>query len=401
MRRPALDSADRSRPSKVPRLARISKPPRRVSSKPPPSGARLPHLLAPLTSKAWLRSVELLREPPAPMFRAASEDERCVEVPTDDGRTFVHVTWEPDEEGLRAEFVDQVLESARARASEAAAHAAAARADAHVRRARRARIDLELELGAAHEIAAAATERALAAESRYEDAERRFVERERIAAVSAMFASVGHDIRSPLTSLVCNLRFLEERVTAKGLADDAEIRGVFGDTKLACDLIDGVLDGMRTYASASGTPRMVPMRHIVESTIRLFRWHMSQRGVRFDYVIEGEPEAWGTPSEICQIVLNLLANAADATPRGGTVRLRARRSDDTVAIRVSDEGPGISPADRERVFAPFHSTKGGLGIGLTVARTMARHHGGDLVVATPLIGERGAALELRLQTRAP
>ena len=160
-------------------------------------------------------------------------------------------------------------------------------------------------------------------------------------------------------------------------------------------LLEGVLDGLRTYASCSGVPRRLPMRPIIACVVRLFRWHMQQKGVALSTTIEGEPEAWGTTAEICQVLLNLLANAAEASPRGSTVALTCSATHDEVTVRVDDDGPGIEPGDSERVFEPFRSTKDdGFGLGLTVARAMARRHGGDLVVTTPR--RRGASFELKL-----
>ena len=118
---------------------------------------------------------------------------------------------------------------------------------------RTARIDLEMELEAVRAIAADAVTSREDAQRLYQDAERRCLARERIAAVSAMFASVAHDIRSPLSALVWNLRLLEEGTRKTGPLDE-DMEGLFADTHLACDLIEGVLDGLRTYASGSGIP---------------------------------------------------------------------------------------------------------------------------------------------------
>jgi C4-dicarboxylate-specific signal transduction histidine kinase len=111
--------------------------------------------------------------------------------------------------------------------------------------------------------------------------------------------------------------------------------------------------------------------------------------------VHDEPEAWGTTSEICQILLNLLANAAEASPRGGVVVLEAGGDDQGAWVRIDDDGAGLGLGDPERLFEPFCSSKeDGLGIGLTVARAMARRHGGELRVTAP--HRKGASFELRL-----
>lgn len=255
-------------------------------------------------------------------------------------------------------------------------------------------MELEMELEAANAIAREAVARRDAAERLVADAERQFVVRDRIFAASALFASVAHDIRSPLAALVLNLRIIEEDTRRNGtLGPDQQ--ALFDDTRLACDLIEGVLDGLRTYATCSGVPRRLALRPIIECTVRLFRWHVSRRGVRLHVNVQGEPAAWGTTSEICQILLNLLANAAEASPSGGRVELTAGERSGRAFVRVDDEGDGLTGVDPEVLFAPFRSSKEhGLGIGLTVARAMARKHGGDLVLIPSVLG--GASFELRL-----
>lgn len=371
---------------RAPKTARASGP--RLASATLPR--ELHELLAPLHGRRWIRRVELLAAPRTAALRASGDEERIGVLVLSGVPMHVRVVFDPGADSLRADLVENVLDRARLQVE-------VATAQAHVRRARRANIDLSMELDAAHAIATHAGEESRVTAERLALAEKRYLEGERVTAASAMFASVAHDIRSPLTALVWNLRVLEETAERKGIAADPHLRELFGDTKLACDLIQGVLEGMRTYASGSGAPQLFDVGHLVSTAVRLFRWHVSQRGVQFVQHVEPGLEAWGAPSEICQVVLNLLANAAEASPRGSTVRLEARRVDGIVRLAVTDEGRGIPPSELERVFEPFHSTKAnGLGIGLTVARSMARKHGGDLVACTRDDGLQGACLALRL-----
>ncbi|MBN8614151.1 MAG: HAMP domain-containing histidine kinase [Deltaproteobacteria bacterium] len=349
-------------------------------------------VLPALAGKPWLCVLEIVDQPPF-VFQVHGEAARCVELKIHGRKRWVRIEWDADHDGTRAELVDAALELARTRRDEPAER------DSH-EQGRLSRLlgttchAFESELRAASAIAADALARKEQAERQIADAERRRIARDQVQAASALFASVAHDIRSPLTALVLNLRVLEEEaLSSESLTESA--RSVFEDTRYACDLIEGVLDGLRTYASCSGVPRRLPMRPIIDCVVRLFRWHMQQKGVALSVSVEGEPEAWGTTAEICQVLLNLLANAAEASPRGSTVALACCAGDAEVFVRVDDDGPGIGPGDPEQVFEPFRSTKDqGFGLGLTVARAMARRHGGDLVVTTPR--RRGASFELKL-----
>jgi len=99
-------------------------------------------------------------------------------------------------------------------------------------------------------------------------------------------------------------------------------------------------------------------------------------------VEDGTPEVRADPDRLEQVVENLLANARRYSPEGSEVVLSARRAGDEVAIAVRDRGPGIRPEDRERIFDPFVrlGPGKGLGIGLTIARTLVESMGGRLEV---------------------
>ena len=102
---------------------------------------------------------------------------------------------------------------------------------------------------------------------------------------------------------------------------------------------------------------------------------------------------------ICQVLLGLLANAAEAAPSGGEVALAAAAADGAVEIAVADSGPGVPPELRARIFEPFFTTRPhGTGLGLAVARHIVEAHGGRIEV-----GERtggGARFTLRLPAAA-
>jgi signal transduction histidine kinase len=109
------------------------------------------------------------------------------------------------------------------------------------------------------------------------------------------------------------------------------------------------------------------------------------------------------PEAVLQVLGNLLDNAAKYSPDHGPVRLEATRYGSLAVLAVEDTGPGVPPADRERIFERFTQLDsgatrraGGVGLGLYIARQLAGAQDGELVVTDPALGGQGARFELRL-----
>ncbi len=127
---------------------------------------------------------------------------------------------------------------------------------------------------------------------------------------------------------------------------------------------------------------------LVREVISLVEKDMAKYRVRLDVKLTGDPWARVHPAQIQQVLLNLLINARQAMPEGGTVRVRlgldatGRRAE----LSVADTGVGIAPSDLRRIFEPFYSTKtspdaagqGGTGLGLAVCRDIVEAHHGRL-----------------------
>ncbi len=111
------------------------------------------------------------------------------------------------------------------------------------------------------------------------------------------------------------------------------------------------------------------------------------------------------PTRLTQVITNLVSNAIKYSPEGGTVQVSLELTAEAVVLSVSDEGLGIPPGDRERIFEPFQRSKRpdvnipGIGLGLSVSRRIVRAHGGDIEVAAR--EERGSIFRVRLPSAPP
>jgi CheY-like chemotaxis protein len=144
------------------------------------------------------------------------------------------------------------------------------------------------------------------------------------------------------------------------------------------------------------------LREVVELARPRWRDQAQSRGVTYDVRIEGGqvPLVAGTVEELREALLNLLNNALDAMPAGGTFTFRSAAEGDRVVIHAADGGCGMSEETRRRVFEPFFTTKGaqGNGLGLAVVWGIIARHGGEISVDSVL--GRGTTFTLRLPVPA-
>lgn len=244
-------------------------------------------------------------------------------------------------------------------------------------------------------------------------AERRNLEMSQRLAMSAKFAALGemaggiaHEINTPLAII-------------QGLADELLDLAETGELDLSAMTrvnekisetvarVARIISGLRAFArdGARDAPAAVPLRSLVAETLGLCGENLRVRGIVLRVEDGGAAEALVScrPTQIVQILLNLLNNARDAvadTPAPSIV-LQMAADHAHAALRVIDSGPGIPPALRERIMEPFFTTKPvgrGTGIGLSIARSLAEDNGGTLMLDE---GQPATCFVLRLPRVSP
>jgi signal transduction histidine kinase len=226
---------------------------------------------------------------------------------------------------------------------------------------------------------------------------RRLVEerRERLAAIGELCSSVAHGIRNPLAAIRSSAQLALELGKL-----DAESRqrmeDILSEGGRLGDRVNGLLGIARATAHHFDT---LDLADVARSAAAGLDLEFKNRGLRLDLRCTHAPlQIKGDRHQIEQIVVELLSNAMDCSPAGGTVTLSCR-TDPTDAAReliVEDEGPGVPEEVRDRVFDVFFTTKsGGTGIGLATIMRYAKLHGGDVLL------EHGAGGGARFRVRFP
>jgi signal transduction histidine kinase len=198
--------------------------------------------------------------------------------------------------------------------------------------------------------------------------------------------SVSHELRTPLTGIRGHVDALRD-----GLVDDPDLVQASLDVvaaeavrleRLVGDVLD--LAKLRAHRFTVLTEE-VDMRRLVEQAYTSFGEEARRREIDFRLVENGPPPTIMTDGDrVLQVISNLLANAFRWTPDGGGVELGIATTRETVQVDVIDSGPGIGAEERDRIFRPFVSAdaSGGTGLGLPIARELARALGGRIELET-------------------
>ncbi len=205
----------------------------------------------------------------------------------------------------------------------------------------------------------------------------RLIQTERLAAIGRMAAHVTHEVRNPLSSIGLNVELLEEEIEDAGVEAKALLRAIQREIDRLTAITEEYLRLARLPA-----PRLEPeiLGDIAEEVGRFVAREMEHSNVTLRVEVSPDlPMVAADEPQIRQALLNLLRNAREAVSDGGEVGLFARELDGGVEIRVSDQGPGVSPEVRAHIFDLFYSTKDhGTGLGLPLTQQIVAAHGGKI-----------------------
>jgi nitrogen-specific signal transduction histidine kinase/ActR/RegA family two-component response regulator len=214
-------------------------------------------------------------------------------------------------------------------------------------------------------------------------AEEQLARAERLAALGELAAGVAHELNNPMAYVVMNLELLRSDLEAR---EDESTREPLVEALDGIRRMQEIALELRTFAGAdeSGVAEAVAVDGAVESAINITRNQLRHRAV-VHRDIEPGLAVYAREGPLVQVLVNVLANAADAIPHDGgehTITVQVRAVDGgRVQIAVSDTGAGIPPEILLRLFDPFATTKArgqGSGLGLAISRRIVDRFGGDL-----------------------
>jgi signal transduction histidine kinase len=219
-------------------------------------------------------------------------------------------------------------------------------------------------------------------EQRVEQRTREFVRAARLAGLGTLAAGIAHEINNPLASIASCAEGLERKLRNGGTTPEQQrdyLQIIAKEAYRAHEITSRLLEFAR---SDPGSPVTFAFGDLMRGIDVLLESRLRGRALRLELGCDPDlPPIRGHPSECKQVVLNLLHNAIDASPRGGTIRLTCRREGTEAVLEVEDQGPGIPPEQIDRIFDPFFTTKEpgkGTGLGLAIVHRIVEAHGGHI-----------------------
>lgn len=230
------------------------------------------------------------------------------------------------------------------------------------------------------------------ANRRLTEAQAKLVQAAKMASLGELVAGIAHEINNPLAFILAHQGTVERLLgelpapaDERGARGLAKARDRVGAMRMGLTRIQDLVLNLRKFSRLDeGERALVNVPEAIETVLALIQ-HKLGTGIGVERDFAGRAEIRCTPALLNQVVMNILSNAADAMPEGGTIRIATRSSEETDEIRISDTGPGIPEGLREKIFEPFFTTKpvgSGTGLGLAIAYSVVQAHSGVLSVET-------------------
>ena len=216
---------------------------------------------------------------------------------------------------------------------------------------------------------------------------------ERLAALGALTAGIAHEIRNPLASIKGAVDIID-RKNPDGIGGREFLEIIREEVQR--------LNATLTEFLRFGNPgdiqlEEVQINDLIQSTLKLLEGKLDSSRIDLETDLDASlPPINGDPSQLRQVLINLILNALEAMPEGGQLKLSTRQlGNERVEIEVADTGHGISEEIASQVFDPFFTSKAtGMGLGLSICHQLIQNHSGSIALQPS--GERGLSVRVEL-----
>jgi two-component system NtrC family sensor kinase len=209
------------------------------------------------------------------------------------------------------------------------------------------------------------------------------VRSEKLASIGRMAAGVAHEIGNPLTSVLGHTEILHKRLKRKKLKDGTLLLDLLDRTRKETERINRIIKDLLQFSKPPSTRiEDIDVNRVIHDSLNLISAQKRFHDITLDLSLDKHlPLARGTNDQLQQVLFNILINAADAMPEGGSIAIRTETDKRWVIIAIKDTGVGIPASDLNKVCDPFYTTKSpdkGTGLGLSISFKIIDEFGGKL-----------------------
>jgi signal transduction histidine kinase len=222
-----------------------------------------------------------------------------------------------------------------------------------------------------------------------------------------MTADIAHELRTPISIILGHAEAVHDGVVPAS-------PGTFEIIREEAERLEGLVEDLRTLTMADAGElqlmiRPVPPGQLLVEAQKAYMHQASQQGVRLELSIDSNlPPVEVDPQRMKEVFTNVVSNALRYTPAGGSIILSCAGSDHAVEFRIKDSGPGVPPAELDRIFDRFHRVQtarsredGGSGLGLAIAKSIVERHQGTIVAESREGQGLTIIVRLPVQVKAP
>ena len=207
---------------------------------------------------------------------------------------------------------------------------------------------------------------------------------QKFSALGQLSASLAHEIKNPLSSIKGTAEILLDEFPA-GHPKREFVEILLKETTRLNSTVEEVLQFSRRGRNEPGRKdtQGEPLSGVLERVKNLLANQMAKKSITFSITGAEEGNSFLVAGDkLAQVFLNLILNAIDAVPDRGTIAARIKKQGNTMLVIIRDNGPGVPPENREKIFTPFYSSKeGGTGLGLSISRKIIESYGGQITVS--------------------
>jgi len=212
--------------------------------------------------------------------------------------------------------------------------------------------------------------------------EERLREAEHLSAVGQLSRSIAHEIRNPLNFISLSIDHIREKYPPSARVDAEDFDALLSSVKQEIRRLNTLVSDFLDY----GKPlrlniQRTQVERMLDDVVEIIRAKAAGEGVEIKKQYEFSPDIMLDPELIKTCIMNVLTNACQAMPEGGTLTIRTGRDDGKFVLSVADTGVGVARENLSKVFEPFYTTKNtGLGLGLATTKRIVEEHGGKIEI---------------------